>query len=42
MYKIMDVQALFILHKKGQTSYFHDVIIKEVFDSHSKENRFVL
>ena len=36
MRKIMYNRALFILHKKNvKLSHFHDVIEKEVFDSHS-------
>ena len=36
-------RALFILHKKNVTpSHFHDVIEKEIFDSHSKENHFMV
>ena len=41
MSKIMYDQALFILHKKNvKPSHFHDVIEKEVFDSHSKRKSF--
>ena len=36
--KMMYNRALFSLHKKRQTLTFSDVIGKEVFDSHSKEN----
>ena len=36
MRKIMYNRSLFILHKTRQRSHFHDVIEKEVFDSHSK------
>ena len=39
MRKIVHYRALFILNKKRQN--FHYVIEKEVFDSHSEENRFV-
>ena len=41
MRKILYNRALFILHKNVKPSHFHDVIRKEVFDSHSKENHFV-
>ena len=40
MSKIMYNRALFIFHKK--LSHFHDVTEKEVFDSHLKENHFVV
>ena len=33
---------LFISHKNVKPSHFHDVIEKEVFDSNSKENHFVV
>ena len=33
-------RALFILHKNAKPTHFHDVIEKEVFDSHTKENHF--
>ena len=39
--KIMNNRALFILHQNVKPSHFHDVIEKEVFDSHSNENHFV-
>ena len=42
MRKFMYNQALFILHKNVKRSHFHDVIEKEVFDSHTKENQFVI
>ena len=36
------MSMLFILHKNAIPSHFHDVIEKEVFDSHLKENHFVV
>ena len=43
MCKIMYNQALSILHKRTNVKplHFHDIIEKEVFNSHSKENYFV-
>ena len=40
MRKNMYNRSFFILHKKLKPSHFLDVI--EVFDSHSKENHFVV
>ena len=40
MRKIMYYRALFILHKNAKPSHFHDIIQKEQFDSHPKDNRF--
>ena len=42
MRKIMYDQAPFICVKNVKPSHFHGVIKKDVFDSHSKENHFVL
>ena len=41
MRKIMYNRALFIMHKNVKSTYFHDAIEKEVFDSLSNEIRFV-
>ena len=35
-------RALFILHINVKPSHFHVIIEKEVFDSHSKENHFMV
>ena len=40
MRKIMYYRALFILTKNVAPLHFHDVIEKEVFESHSKGNSF--
>ena len=44
MRKIMYNRPLFILHKNVNppTPHFHDVTEKEVYDSRSKENHFVV
>ena len=42
MRKILYHRAPFILHKNVKLSYFHDVMEKEIFDSHSKENHFMV
>ena len=42
MRKIMYNRALFILDKNFNLSHFYIVIENEVFDSHSKDNRFVV
>ena len=40
MYNCIIERCLFCI-KNVKSSHFHDVIEKEVFDSHSKENHFV-
>ena len=42
MRKIMYNQALFSLLKNTKPSHFHDTIVKEVFNSHTKEHNFVV
>ena len=42
MGKIIYNRALFICIKNVKPLHFLDVIEKEVFDSHSKENHFVV
>ena len=40
MSKIVYNRALRILHKNVESSHLHDIIEKEVFDSHSKKKSF--
>ena len=42
MRKFMYNRALFILHLKRQPPHFHDFKVKEVFESHFKENHFLV
>ena len=42
MRESMYSRALFILHKNDKPTHFHDVIEKEVFDSRTKENHFIV